>query len=78
MLKIDVNKLIELKISVEVYFILWCIFNKENILFTKYITECSKLSTESLDKLVALGYISAELTEGKYMLSKILLTQKIM
>jgi hypothetical protein len=74
--EVDIAKLVELGISVEAYVVLFCKrYNNEDLLL-EYVKKCSKISTESLDKLLELDYITTELIDDKYVFSKIKLTDK--
>lgn len=74
---IDLNQLIKLGIAVEGWLVLWALANNKEAIIGQYTAKCCKLVTENLDKLVELEYIVAEQSvEGKYLLSKMSLTDK--
>lgn len=76
-LKVSVEWLMDLKMSVESYLLLWCMRYKKEDLLSKYIVECGKLTTDFLDKLVQQEYIKAEKdSNGKYFLSTMSITDK--
>lgn len=76
-IKIKIEKLIELHLSLEMYALLYVLYNKSEVLLTEYIKVCGKLATESIERLKYDAYIEAECdSNGKYLLSKITLTDK--
>ena len=49
---ININKIIDLKLGFESYFILYCIYYKLDKLMISYINQCKKINTEIFQELV--------------------------
>lgn len=49
--KIDIDVLLENELNMEGYFILWCLFHKEELLLVTYVNKCRKIPTEIFDDL---------------------------
>ena len=54
---INMNNVFKLGLSIEQYFVLECIYNKNKKLLESYANNCGKIDRSKLKELANLGYI---------------------
>lgn len=59
---VDINKLIELNLGFEAYFVLYCIAKEDEKLILSYVKNCKFIHTDVFKKLEADGYINIKET----------------
>lgn len=55
--QVDIRTLIDLKLGFEAYFVLYCLYEKNNDLMLSYIRSCKKINTEIFKELESNEYL---------------------
>lgn len=78
-MNVDVNKLIEYKMTLEEYFVLFCLFTSDKKLITSYVKSCKKIDTEIFKSLESRNLIIINktlATQGKIYYELLSLTEQ--
>lgn len=59
-ISVDLNKIYANKLTIEEYFILFCLVHNDDEILVKYVTTCGRISTEVFQKLKNSGFIILE------------------
>jgi hypothetical protein len=73
-LNVDISKLLSLGISIEMYFIINCIYYEHRDVLEKYVLKCNKIDISTFNKLVEIGYL--EPINGGFLFGNLKLTDK--
>ncbi len=55
--KVNIDRIIALGLGLEHYFILYCLYTKEEQLIHSYTSKCKKINTEVFRELEKSGYL---------------------
>jgi len=78
-MKVDLGKVLSLKLSLEGYFVLYCIYNKEGDILLNYVSNVNKIPSLVFKSLIDDGYLiyfGEPSVSPKYNLDNIKLTDK--
>lgn len=75
---IDIKAVVSLKLGFEAYFVLLCVYEKNNDLMMDYVSNCKKINTEIFNELTTQGYITISYLKNNpnIFLERISLTDK--
>jgi len=75
-ININITELISLKLNLEGYLVLYCLYHKEKTLLRKYTTSCRKIDTEVFQELQKEEFITIANNSGNLYYESLSLTDK--
>ena len=75
-IKINSKILLDNELTLDQYFIMYCVYNKDSSLLGSYINKCTSIDFDVFDKLAALEYIDLGGVTDEVRFSQITLTDK--